>query len=158
MPTLFFPLTILTQEFEDETFLSEALNFYEISRFHPNRETAIFNVRLNAEQTLKDAYANLLHARIAPEQVEIREITVEVAPPKKTELWREKIKLKFHALCSEREDGYCPAFVPVFRIKIITKKQRTLRQKSKRKFSPLSNATVGQNPSNICSGLKKFRT
>jgi ATP-dependent Clp protease ATP-binding subunit ClpC len=129
MPTHFFPLTILTQEFEDASFFAEALNFYEISRFHTNRESAIFNVRLNAEQTLKDIYANFLHTRIAPEQVEIREISVEIAPPKKSERWRAHLKLKFHALCSERADGYSMAFVPAFRIEVLTKKAKDFEAK-----------------------------
>jgi ATP-dependent Clp protease ATP-binding subunit ClpC len=124
MPTHFFPLTILTQEFEDETYLSEALNFYEISRFHTNKESAIFNARVNAEQTLKDVYANFLYTRIAPEGTEVREITVAVAPPKKSEAWREKVDLKFHVLCAEREDGYCQAFVPALKIEVLTKKAK----------------------------------
>lgn len=129
MPTHFFPLTILTQEFEDETFLSEVLNFYEISRFHTNKETAIFNARLNAEQTLKDIYANLLHTRIAPETVEVREIFVEVAPPKKSEAWRENINVKFHAVCSVREDGYFLAFVPALKLEVLTKKEKDFEAK-----------------------------
>jgi hypothetical protein len=40
MPTHFFPLTVLTQHLEDETFISEVLNFDEISRFHTNEEAA----------------------------------------------------------------------------------------------------------------------
>ena len=134
MPTHFFPLTILTQEFEDEAYLAEALNFYEVSRFHTNRETAIFNTRLNAEQTLKDVYANFLHTRIAPENIEIREIFVEVAPPKKSELWRENISLKFHALCSTREDGYSQAFIPAFKIEVLTKKANDLESKIKKEI------------------------
>lgn len=129
MPTHFFPLTILTQEFEDETFLSEALNFYEISRFHTSKDAAIFNVRLNAEQTLKDVYANFLHTRIAPETAEVREITVEVAPPKRTENWRDKINLKFHAVCSAREDGYFQAFIPALKIEVLTKKEKDFEAK-----------------------------
>jgi len=84
MPTRFFRLTTLTQHFEDETFLAEAVNFHEISRFHTKADSAVFNARLNAEQILLDAYANTLHTRIAPENIEIREISIDVAPPKKT--------------------------------------------------------------------------
>jgi ATP-dependent Clp protease ATP-binding subunit ClpC len=134
MPTHFFPLTILTQEFEDETFLAEALNFYEISRFHTKKESAIFNVRVNAEQTLKDVYANLLHTRIAPENIEIKEIFVEVAPPKKSVAWRESVNLKFHILESEREDGYLEAFVPAFKIAVLSKKSGDFEAKIKREI------------------------
>ena len=134
MPTHFFPLTILTQEFEDETFLAEALNFFEISRFHTKKDTAIYNVRVNAEQTLKDVYANLLHTRIAPENVEIKEINVEVAPPKKSLVWRESINLKIHYVQSEREDGYLQAFVPAFKIAVLSKKSGDFEAKIKREI------------------------
>ncbi len=134
MPTHFFPLTILTQEFEDETFLAEALNFFEISRFHTKKDTAIFNVRVNAEQTLKDIYANLLHTRIAPENIEIREINVEVAPPKKSLVWRESINLKFHIVQTEREDGYLQAFIPAFKIAVLSKKSGDFEAKIKREI------------------------
>ena len=134
MPTHFFPLTILTQEFEDETFLAEALNFFEISRFHTKKETAIYNVRVNAEQTLKDVYANLLHTRIAPENIEIKELQIEVAPPKKSLIWRESINLKIHVIQSEREDGYLQAFVPAFKIAVLSKKSGDFEAKIKREI------------------------
>jgi ATP-dependent Clp protease ATP-binding subunit ClpC len=134
MPTHFFPLTILTKEFEDETFLAEALNFFEISRFHTNKNTAIFNVRVNAEQTLKDVYANLLHTRIAPENIEIREMNVEVAPPKKSLVWRESINLKIHVIQSERADGYLQAFIPAFKIAVLSKKSGDFEAKIKREI------------------------
>ena len=53
MPTFFFPLTIVTQVFEDETALSEALNFPEISRFDNNDERQMQAVRANVEEILK---------------------------------------------------------------------------------------------------------
>lgn len=134
MPTLFFPLTILTQHFEDETYLSQAVNFHEISRFNTNKDNAIFNARLNAEQTLKDAYANLLHTRIVPPNIEIKEITVEAVPPKKSEAWREPVNLKIHVLQIEREDGYFEAFVPAFVISIITRKKAEFEAKIKREI------------------------
>lgn len=134
MPTHFFPLTILTQNYEDETFLAEALNFHEISRFHTNEDTAVFNARVNAEQILKDAYANLLHTRIAPETVELREFFVEVAPPKKSAAWRANVRLKFHAVCAEREDGYRQAFVPVFKIVVLSKKAPDFAAKIEREI------------------------
>lgn len=134
MPTHFFPLTILTQHFEDETFLSEAINFYEISRFATNEETAIFNTRLNAEQILKDIYANFLHTRIASENLEIKEIFVDVEPPKRSEAWREKISLKFHAVCCEREDGYWQAFIPTLTLVVLTKKASEFETKIKKEI------------------------
>ncbi len=134
MPTLFFPLTILTQNFEDETFLAEAVGFHEISRFHTKNDEAAFNVRLNAEQVLKDSYANCLHTRIAPENIELKEFIVEIAPPKKSAAWRENINLKFHALVSEREDGYLNAFVPALKIVVLSKKVKDFEAKIEREI------------------------
>ena len=83
MPTHFFPLTILTQHLEDETFLSEALNFSEISRFHTKEDSAKHSARVNAEAILKSDYAPNLYARITPENAKIEEIELEIEPPKK---------------------------------------------------------------------------
>ena len=129
MPTHFFPLTILTQNYEDETHLAEALNFHEISRFHTNDETAAYDVRVNAEQILKDVYANFLHTRIASETVEIKEFSVEIAPPKKSAAWRENVRLKFYVLQSVREDGYLQAYIPALRIAVLSKKAAGFAEK-----------------------------
>ncbi|HEY8562438.1 MAG TPA: AAA family ATPase [Pyrinomonadaceae bacterium] len=134
MPTHFFSLTTLIQHFEDETFLAEAVNFHEVSRFHTKADSAVFNARLNAEQMLKDSYANYLHTRAAPEAIEIREMTIEVAPPKKSERWRDKIDLKFHVLQTAREDGYLSAYVPALGIAVLSKKAGEFEDKIKREI------------------------
>lgn len=122
MPTHFFPLTILTQDYEDETRLAEAVHFHEISRLHTNPETAAFDVRVNAEQILKDSSANLLHARVAPAGMTVEEIEIEIAPSRKSAAWRESVNLKFHVLRSERADGYRQAYVPALGIAVLSKK------------------------------------
>ena len=134
MPTRFFSLTTLVQHFEDETFLAEGVNFHEVSRFATKEDTAVFNARLNAEQLLKDAYANYLHTRVAPAAIEIRELTIEVAPPKKNALWRGKLDLKFHVLESPREDGYQSAYVPALGIAVLSKKASGFEDKIKREI------------------------
>ncbi|HEY0458059.1 MAG TPA: AAA family ATPase [Pyrinomonadaceae bacterium] len=134
MPTHFFSLTTLVQHFEDETYLTENVNFHEISRFHNNPETAVSNARLNAEQILKDAYANALHTRIAPEAIEVKEVFIEVAPPKKSAAWREKISLRFHVLETTREDGYLSAYVPALGIAVLSKKATEFEEKIRREI------------------------
>lgn len=134
MPTYFFSLTMATQNFEDETHLAEALNFHEISRFHTNEERAALDVRANAEQTLKDIYANYLHTRIAPENIEVKEVFVEIAPPKKSAAWRENINLKFHVLQSAREDGYLNAYVPALGISVLSKKAAHFEEKIRKEI------------------------
>lgn len=132
MPTHFFSLTILTQNFADETHLAEALNFHEISRFHTNLERATLDVRVNAEQILKDIYPTALHTRLAvPDNtIEVKEIFVEVAPPKKSSVWRDKINLRFHVLeFAPREDGYLRAYVPALGILVLTKKANDFEEK-----------------------------
>ncbi len=134
MPTYFFSLTIATQNFEDETHLAEALSFHEVSRFHTSEERATLDVRANVEQTLKDVYANYLHTRIAPGNIEIKEVFVEIAPPKKSAAWREKINLKFHVLQSVREDGYLNAYVPALAISVLSKKAANFEEKIKKEI------------------------
>ncbi|MBX7173753.1 MAG: AAA family ATPase [Pyrinomonadaceae bacterium] len=124
MPTYFFPLTILTQHFEDETHLAEALNFPEISRFNSKAENAVFSARVNAEQSLKDAYTNFLHTKIVSGEVELNEAVVEINPPHKSSAWREPIELKFHVLHINREDDYLQAYVPALGIAVLSKKSK----------------------------------
>lgn len=134
MPTHFFSLTTLIQHFEDETFLAENVNFHEISRFHTKEDAAVFDARLNAEQILKDADANSLHTRIPPAAIEIKEITLEIAPPKKTEVWRDKINLRFHVLQTAREDGYLSAYVPALEIAVLSKKEKDFEEKIRKEI------------------------
>jgi ATP-dependent Clp protease ATP-binding subunit ClpC len=134
MPTHFFPLTILTQHFEDETNLSEALNFHEVSRFDSKAENAIFNVRVNAEQILKNVYTNLLHTKIVPQNVELKEVVVTVEPPKKSESWREPISLSFHVLQLNREDDYLQAYVPTLGIAVLGKKSKDFEELIKKEI------------------------
>lgn len=131
MPTHFFPLTILTQNLEDETHISEALNFPEISRFHTNAEVAIQNARVNAEIILKEDYATSLYSRISPQNAEIKEIILEIEPPKKSVVWREKIDLKIQFVQTEREDGYFSAYVPALHISVLSRKEKDFDEKIK---------------------------
>lgn len=70
-----------------------------------------------------------MRTRIAPQNGEITEITVEIAPPKKSVAWRESINLKLHVLQMECEDGYFQAFVPAFTISVITRKKAEFAEK-----------------------------
>lgn len=125
MPTHFFPLTILTQHFEDENSLSEAVNFHEVSRFEAKAENSIFNVRVNAEQILKDAETHLLHTKIVSQNIELKEVVVNIVPPKKSLNWREPITIGFHVLHLQREDDYWQAYIPTLGIAVLGKRSKT---------------------------------
>jgi hypothetical protein len=129
MPTHFFPLTVLTQHLEDETFISEVLNFDEISRFHTNEEAARHSARVNAEIVLKNAYPPQLYSRIAPPGAGIREITLEIEPPKKTSVWRTPVSLKIHYVRIDREDGYFSAYVPALHITVLSRREKDFEAK-----------------------------
>ena len=131
MPTHFFPITTITQVLEDETFLTQALNFHEITRFETSEERAIHNARINAEQIIKEDYANELYKRVATDECKIIEIDLEIKPPKKNLAWRKSVQLKLHAVQSIRKDGYYKAFIPALTISVITKKKTNLEQKLK---------------------------
>ncbi|MBC7798163.1 MAG: ATP-dependent Clp protease ATP-binding subunit [Pyrinomonadaceae bacterium] len=121
----FFPLTIVTQIFEDETTLSEALNFDEISRFDSDLERGVYAIKINAEETLKKSDALGLQKRLAPVEIEIETIKISFDAPKKSQtsqtaqMWREKINVNFHVLRWQRADGYAQAFVPVLKIAVV---------------------------------------
>lgn len=121
MPTVFFPLTIITQQFEDETALAEALNFHEISRFATNPERLVQDIRANVEEALKKADGRELQTRLAPKNVATSEVLLELEAPRNSDIWREAVAVKFHVLQWTREDGYCQAFVPALKIAIVSK-------------------------------------
>lgn len=121
MPTFFFPLTIVTQTFENETALAEALNFAEISRFDSDDERRRTAIRQNAEAVLKKSNALGLQTRVAPAEIEQTEILLEIEPPRNAAFWRSPVELKLHVLRLRRADGYCQAFVPALGIAIVSK-------------------------------------
>lgn len=129
MPTFFFPLTVLTQVFEDETALSEALNFEEISRFDTNDERRTLAVRANSEEIVKRADALGINARIAPPDCSIREILLQIEPPRNAKYWREAVELKFHYLQWQQAEGYSQAFVPALGIGIVSKDEAEFEAK-----------------------------
>lgn len=129
MPTHFFPLTILTQTLEDGTYISEALNFPEISRFHTKEDLAKHNARVNADAILKSDYAPNLYARIVPKNTEIEEINLEIQPPKKTAAWREAVNIKIQYVKIEREDGYFYAYIPALHIAVLSRKEKDFDEK-----------------------------
>lgn len=121
MPTFFFPLATLTQIFEDQSGLSEALNFNEISRFDVNAERRQQAVRSNVEEILKRAAAVELNARIAPSEFETSEISLVIEPPNNSKRWRFPIAVKFHLLRWQQSNGYHQVFVPALGIAILSK-------------------------------------
>ena len=121
MPTFFFSLTTLTQVFDDETAIAEALNFAEISRFDSNDERRDLAIRANVEEMLKHVDAREIATRIAPETVVTAEVKLEIEPPRNTEFWRAPISIRFQFAQWQRADGYRLAFVPSLSLLILTK-------------------------------------
>ncbi len=129
MSNTFFPLTIITRVFEDETAIAEALNFPEVSRFGKSDEKLRESIRANVEQILKGLPTPDLHTRITQSDIEIIEHSLEIAPPKKSKLWRDAVEMKFHALKWKREDGIFVAYIPALDIAVLTKSEKELIEK-----------------------------
>jgi ATP-dependent Clp protease ATP-binding subunit ClpA len=127
MPNIFFPLTIITRVFENETSVAEALSFPEISRFGKNAEKLRESIRANVEEILKDLPTPNLHTHITQSDIEIVAHNLEIEPPKKSKLWREAVKIKFHALQWLREDGVFIAYIPTLDIAVLTKDKKDLK-------------------------------
>ena len=121
MPTYFFPLNILTQVFEDETGLSEALNFHEVSRFDAKDDRRNKAIRDNAERILKKTDALELIQRISPTDFETGEINFSIEPPRNSRRWRKPVELKIHFLRWQPANGYSQAFVPALGIAVLSK-------------------------------------
>lgn len=125
MPNIFFPLTIITRVFENDTAVSEALNFPEVSRF--GRASKLReSVRANVEEFLKGMSTPDLHTRLTQNDIELTEQIIEISPPAKSKLWREPIKIKFHILQWLRDDGIFVAYIPALDIAVLTKDKKEI--------------------------------
>ena len=112
----------MTRIFSDETALSEAVSFPEISRFGKNAERAVADVRANLEKLLREEVAAPeLHSRILPKEIRLREFLLKLAPPRNSKAWREPLELKFDILEWQRADGFKIGFLPQLQISVLSK-------------------------------------
>lgn len=132
--TFFFPLTIVTSRFEDETALAEAFGFAEISRFDHDDERRQWAIRQNAEEILKKAEPLELQSRVAPAEIEQTELRLSIEPARNQKNWRTPVELKFHVLRTARPDGYLQAFVPALGIAVVSKDGKDFDQQIEREI------------------------
>lgn len=122
MANIFFPYTILTRIYANETALAEAVSFAEVSRFGKDAERVVADVRSNLEKLLREEVsAPELHSRILPKELNLREFALSIAPPRNSKAWREPLEIKFFILESQRADGFKVGFVPQLQISVLSK-------------------------------------
>lgn len=127
MPTYPFDILALISELENETFLSEALLFPELCRLEESAGKASDNLRDSLPEFLDGLPTLEFHRRRPSTEVEIREVLVELKPPKKSMAWSEPILLTFHAACWQQRGAH-HAFVPTLTIEVVADTPQELEE------------------------------
>lgn len=111
---------------EREQLLTEILLWPEISTFGDNpekirkRQAELAELMLKQTEDLSD-----IHERQIPSEVEPGEILLQLAPPRRDQVWRTPVDLKLHAVRWEHE-GSLIVYVPVLGIEVISQNEEEM--------------------------------
>lgn len=120
-----FEILTLLSELENESFLAEALLFPEVSRLEARPDKVVKNLRNSVPVVLDDLPTVVFHTRRAPQDVAVREVTVEIKPPKRDIYWKDPLPLTFQAACWQQGATH-HAFVPALTIEVVADNEAEL--------------------------------
>lgn len=126
MPELQFKSKTVARILEGGVVVAEALGLPETNAAADSRKRAIEALRERVRAGLGRTPAFRLHERVAPEEVELDEVVVSVAAPKRSIAWEEPVQLRFDVLrWSVAPDGFV-AFVPELGIQVLANRAEDL--------------------------------
>lgn len=120
-----FEILTLLSELENESFLAEALLFPEVSRLEARPDKVVKNLRNSVPVVLDELPTVVFHTRRAPQDVEVREVSVEIKPPKRDIYWKDPLPLTFQAACWQQGATH-HAFVPALTIEVVADSEAEL--------------------------------
>lgn len=118
MPSYPFEIVAMLSELENGTFLAEALFFPELCRFEATAGKALDNLRNSLTDLLDTLPTVALHRLRAPSEVEVRDVSVVIPPPRRDPCWSEPVTLTFFAVAWQQR-GRHHAFVPGLTVEAI---------------------------------------
>jgi ATP-dependent Clp protease ATP-binding subunit ClpC len=126
MPKYGFRLVAVTLTMENDTHLSEALFFPEISRYDSNMDRLHEAITANAARIIEDLQPIDLHKRRISGTPEIGEVKIQIEPPQRNLNWREPVSLIFHIVHWSHGEEAQIAFIPALDIEVISKEPEEL--------------------------------
>jgi ATP-dependent Clp protease ATP-binding subunit ClpC len=114
-----FNILAITQVLENETFLSEALFFPEVSRYGAILDNVHFAVEDHAKYIVENLPLIELYKRRVSANVESLTIDVEINPSRHSIRWKSPITLKFHLVYWNHLNVNI-AFIPALGIEVVT--------------------------------------
>ncbi|HEX6284195.1 MAG TPA: hypothetical protein VFZ71_04945, partial [Pyrinomonadaceae bacterium] len=127
MPVHQIELAILLQNFDDDTFLAEALLFPEVSRFGDDPETLKKVVIKNATRIIETEALPRVWTRLAPSNLESFEFNLSLDPPPRRLIWREPIDLRLDAVRWRHSETAHVALIPALGIEVFSTKLTDLQ-------------------------------
>src|SRR5262245_4024039 len=118
MPIYQLPIITITQTLENDTFLTEALFYSEVTRFNVDESTAIENLRANLRKLIEDAQLVYLHQGSPAGIPELGEVEMTLNPPLQQKAWRKSITLKFPIVHWSHGESAQIAYLPTLGIEI----------------------------------------
>ncbi len=122
MPVHEIDLAILVQNLDDESFLSEALLFPEVSRFGDDLETLKRAVIKNAGRIIEAEALPRVWTRLKTSELESCELNLALDPPAKRLHWREPIHLRLDVVRWSHGENAHVALLPALGIEVLSPK------------------------------------
>lgn len=127
MPVHEIEIAILIQNFDDETFLTEALLFPEVSRFGDDFAKLKKAVLKNALRIIEAESLPRVWTRLKPTNFESFEFNLVLEPAAKRLTWREPIQLRLDAIRWSQGEAAHVAFIPALGIEVFSTKLTDLQ-------------------------------
>jgi ATP-dependent Clp protease ATP-binding subunit ClpA len=115
-----FPTGFIHQRLDSGLVLSECLFHPDLSRLAGKRERAIDALKRNLEELLPKLPAIELYRRRLATLATTRWVVLTLDPPRKSETWREPVRLRFPAIVWQHGEEATLARVPCLGIEVIT--------------------------------------
>ena len=113
-------LHTLFQELEDDTLLAEALLFPELSTHGINPTALTGKLAKHAAAIVEAEDIEMLHQRsLGSRAIQVRDVQVEIRPPKESIHWRQPVTLRFDFVTWSHTDQAQIAYVPVLGIEVM---------------------------------------
>ncbi len=122
MPKLDFRLLAITQSFENDFYLAEALFYPEVSRFGSDLDRLQYALELSAEKLIESLNPLDVHRRCLPSQVHILEAKIKVTAPRNSYRWQTPIELIFPLVTWSHLEDAAIGFVPALGIEVVTRR------------------------------------
>lgn len=122
-----FDILALLSEFENESYLAEALLFPEISRFESHSDGALKNLRDSLPEVLDGLSNSVYHTRRVPLETDLISVMVEVKPVERDITWKSPLPITFQAV-AWRQGSTHHAFFPSLTIEVIADSAEELQE------------------------------